>query len=189
MGNASPTDPNSQSRTPNPLRLGIDIGGTFTDLVLLDEASGAMHFGKTLTTYGDPTDGIVDGMREVLEAAGVEARQLEQVVHGTTLVTNAVIERKGAKTALLTTEGFRDVLELGRELRYDIYDLFLEMPEPLVPRDLRRGVPERVVDEHERLERTVRGEVTEEQLADAAESVQGDAGHRFGFSRRGSPVG
>ncbi len=126
------------------MRLGIDIGGTFTDLVLLDEATGAVRFGKTLTTHGDPTDGIVEGMREVLAEAGVEASDVTNVVHGTTLVTNAVIERKGARTGLITTAGFRDVLELGRELRYDIYDLDIVMPAPLVPRDLRAGVTERV---------------------------------------------
>ena len=126
------------------MRLGVDIGGTFTDLVLLDEATGAMRFGKTLTTHGDPTDGIVQGMREVLAEAGVAAGDVSNVVHGTTLVTNAVIERKGARTGLITTAGFRDVLELGRELRYDIYDLNIEMPTPLVPRDLRAGVPERI---------------------------------------------
>ena len=126
------------------MRLGIDIGGTFTDLVLLDEDTGAVRFGKTLTTHGDPTDGIVAGMREVLAAAGASAADVTNVVHGTTLVTNAVIERKGARTALVTTAGFRDVLELGRELRYDLYDLNIEMPEPLVPRDLRFGVTERV---------------------------------------------
>ena len=126
------------------MRLGIDIGGTFTDLVLLDEGTGAVRFGKTLTTHGDPTDGLVAGMREVLAAAGASAADVTNVVHGTTLVTNAVIERRGAKTALVTTAGFRDVLELGRELRYDIYDLAIEMPEPLVPRDLRFDVTERV---------------------------------------------
>ena len=126
------------------MKLGIDIGGTFTDLVLLDQQSGEMAFAKTLTTYPDPTDGILNGVREILEANGIGAGKIEAIVHGTTLVTNAVIERKGAKTALLTTAGFEDVLEIGRELRYDIYDIFLDMPKPLVPRNLRFGVKERM---------------------------------------------
>ena len=152
---------------PRPLmRLGIDIGGTFTDLVLLDEATGAIRFGKTLTTHGDPTDGIVTGMREVLAEAGGAAADVTQIVHGTTLVTNAVIERKGATTGLITTEGFRDVLEIGRELRYDIYDLDIVMPTPLVPRDLRVGVPERV-DAHG----SVRRPLDEAALAEAVDGL------------------
>jgi N-methylhydantoinase A/oxoprolinase/acetone carboxylase beta subunit len=126
------------------MKLGIDIGGTFTDLVLLDPHSGEMAFAKTLTTYPDPTDGILNGVGEILNANGLDAGKIEAIVHGTTLVTNAVIERKGGKTALLTTAGFEDVLEIGRELRYDIYDIFLDMPKPLVPRNLRFGIKERM---------------------------------------------
>ena len=148
------------------MRLGIDIGGTFTDLVLLDEVSGEMWFGKTLTTYGDPTDGIIAGMHAVLADASASPEKVTNVVHGTTLVTNAVIERKGAKTGLITTAGFRDVLELGRELRYDIYDLGIVMPEPLVPRDLRLGVVERT-DAHG----TVRQELDENGLAEAVDRL------------------
>ena len=148
------------------MRLGIDIGGTFTDLVLLDEATGAVRLGKTLTTHGDPTDGIVAGMREVLAEAGAAAADVTNVVHGTTLVTNAVIERKGARTGLVTTAGFRDVLEIGRELRYDIYDLDIVMPEPLVPRDLRVGVPERT-DAHGR----VRQPLDEAALVEAVDGL------------------
>jgi N-methylhydantoinase A len=126
------------------LRLGIDIGGTFTDFVLMDEMSGALHFGKTLTTYPDPSQGIINGMAELLPRIGISAGDLKGIVHGTTLVTNALIERKGAKTAFITTKGFRDVLEIGRELRYDIYDINLTVPEPIVPRNLRYEVSERV---------------------------------------------
>jgi len=125
-------------------RLGIDIGGTFTDFVLLDESTGALYFGKTLTTYPDPAEGIITGTKAILERYAVQAQNIHTIVHGTTLVTNAVIERKGAKTGLITTKGFEDVLEIGRELRYDIYDIFLTMPEPLVPESLRVGVAERV---------------------------------------------
>lgn len=125
-------------------QLGIDIGGTFTDIVLLNEETGQLSFGKTLTTYGDPTDGIITGVRETLADSAILPQHISRVLHGTTLVANAVIERKGAKTGILTTSGFEDVLEIGRELRYDIYDLNLAMPEPLVPRYLRMGVRERI---------------------------------------------
>jgi N-methylhydantoinase A len=123
-------------------RLGIDIGGTFTDLALTD-AGGRVRFGKVLTTPDDPLRGLLDGMRALLAGAGVPAREVAHVLHGTTLITNAVIERKGARTGLLTTEGFEDVLEIGREARYDLYDLEMRMPEPVVRRRLRLGVPER----------------------------------------------
>ncbi len=124
--------------------LAIDIGGTFTDLVVLDSASGELTVVKILTTYPDPSDGVLEGVRSLLNAEGPEGSAIDRVIHGTTLVTNALIERKGARTALLTTEGFRDALEIGREGRYDIYDLFLELPAPLVERRLRMEVPERV---------------------------------------------
>jgi len=125
-------------------QLGIDIGGTFTDVVLLDENSEKLFFSKILTTHGDPTDGIVTGIKQVLDENKLEGSSIRRVLHGTTLVTNAVIERKGAKTGLLTTSGFEDILEIGRELRYYIYDLNIQMPEPIVPRNLRLGVNERI---------------------------------------------
>ena len=114
------------------MKLGIDIGGTFTDLVLLNETSGKLHFAKTLTTYPDPTVGIMNGVQEILQNFSVKIADIKTLVHGTTLVTNAIIERKGAKTGLITTAGFEDVLEIGREMRYDIYDLFITLPKPLV---------------------------------------------------------
>jgi N-methylhydantoinase A len=128
----------------NTYKLGIDIGGTFTDLVLLEQQTGKLTFGKTLTTYPDPTLGILNGISDILMKSQLKANEIETIVHGTTLITNAVIERKGAKTGLLTTKGFEDVLELGREMRYDIYDLNIVMPKPLVPRPLRIGVEERM---------------------------------------------
>ena len=126
------------------MKLGIDIGGTFTDLVLLEPDSGKLYFGKTLTTYPDPTKGILNGVQELLVQHGKSIRDVTTLIHGTTLVTNAIIERKGALTALLTTAGFEDVLEIGREMRYDIYDIFIKMPEPLVARSFRKGIQERV---------------------------------------------
>ncbi len=126
------------------MKLGIDIGGTFTDFVLYDEKSEGIFFAKSLTTYPDPTNGIFNGIEELEKRFGLDISKVETIVHGTTLVTNAIIERKGAKTALVSTRGFEDVLEIGRELRYDIYDLFLTMPKPLISRDLRIGITERV---------------------------------------------
>ncbi len=125
-------------------RVGLDIGGTFTDLVLLDEATGDVRLHKVLTTPGDPADGALHGLDELCRAAGIGLRDVGMLVHGTTLVTNAIIERTGAPVALLTTRGFRDILEMGKEQRYDIYDLFLRFPEPLVPRRRRIEIDERV---------------------------------------------
>src|SRR5216110_1317809 len=128
-----------------PARLGVDIGGTFTDLVVIDEATGTARVGKVLTTPKDPAHGVEEGIHALLDEAGVSSGEVRAVVHGTTLATNALIEKKGARTALLTTEGFRDALEIGREGRYDMYDLFIDPPPPLVPRHLRREVPERLL--------------------------------------------
>jgi N-methylhydantoinase A len=126
-------------------RLGVDIGGTFTDLVLLDEVTGAVSVGKILTTPKDPAHGVETGIQQLVGEVGVPPSRIRAVVHGTTLATNALIERKGARTALLTTRGFRDTLEIGHEGRYDMYDLFIDPPAPLVPRHLRREVDERVL--------------------------------------------
>jgi len=123
----------------------VDIGGTFTDLVVIDEGTGAVRVGKVLTTAKDPAHGVEQGVQSLLEEAAVTPARVRAVVHGTTLATNALIERKGARTALLTTEGFRDALEIGREGRYDMYDLLIDPPAPLVPRHLRREVPERLL--------------------------------------------
>ncbi len=122
--------------------LGIDIGGTFTDLVLAD-AGGAMHALKVLTTPDDPSRAVVDGVSALLASSKVAPHEVARVVHATTLFTNALIERKGAVTGLITSEGFRDVLELGRERRFELYDLNIRMPEPLVARNLRMEIAER----------------------------------------------
>jgi len=126
------------------LRLGGDIGGTFTDFVLLDDATGTVHTHKCLTTPGDPSDAVEEGVRGLAQAVPGFVERCGEVIHGTTLVINAILERKGARTGLLTTRGFRDVLELGREIRYAPYDIFAEFPIPLVPRHLRVEVDERV---------------------------------------------
>ena len=124
-------------------RVGIDIGGTFTDMLLVSE-DGAAVIGKTLTTPTDPSLAVENALKPALQDGSVNPQQRGTLIHGTTLVTNALIERKGAPTALLTTLGFRDAVEIGREHRYELYDLNLELPKPLVPRHLRFDVPERI---------------------------------------------
>ncbi len=124
------------------VRLGVDIGGTFTDVVL--EKDGEVFSTKVLTTYSAPENAIVDGMRQVCAKAGVAASEVVQIIHGTTLATNALIERRGAKTALITTQGFRDVIEMRTESRFEQYDLNLVLPDPLLPRQMRFTVNERV---------------------------------------------
>ena len=123
--------------------LGVDIGGTFTDFVLRDAQTGRLHLGKTPTTAADPARGALAGLAALLAEAGVPAGAVARVVHGTTLVTNTLIERTGARTAYVTTAGFADVFETGRQKRYDMYDLGLRFPEPLVPRGMRFEVDER----------------------------------------------
>jgi N-methylhydantoinase A len=126
-------------------RLAVDIGGTFTDLAL--EHPGGRSTIKVLTTQAAPEQGVLSGVGAILRAAGLAPSDISIVIHGTTLATNAVIERKGARTALLTTQGFRDVLAMGNESRYDQYDLNITLPQPLVPRHLRLPVPERLDNE------------------------------------------
>ncbi|MEU8637002.1 hydantoinase/oxoprolinase family protein [Amycolatopsis sp. NPDC048633] len=126
------------------MRIGVDIGGTFTDLCAVD-GSGIAAVGKVLTTHDEPARAVEEGLAALLAESGIAASDVDQVVHGTTLVTNALIERKGSPTALLATAGFRDVLEMRREHRYELYDLHLELPAPLVPRHLRFDVPERIL--------------------------------------------
>jgi N-methylhydantoinase A len=138
-------NPQSAIRNPNSTyRLGCDIGGTFTDFVLVDDETGEFQINKCLTTPADPSDAVEEGIRGLLERVPGFMPKIDEIIHGTTLVINAIIERKGARTALITTRGFRDVLELGREMRYDAYDIFAEYPEPLVPRSLRKEVTERI---------------------------------------------
>ncbi|HEV7394215.1 MAG TPA: hydantoinase/oxoprolinase N-terminal domain-containing protein, partial [Burkholderiales bacterium] len=123
-------------------RLAVDIGGTFTDVVL--QARGSQWTTKVLTTPHAPEAGVIESVCEVLGEAKLGAGELGLFILGTTLATNALIERKGAKTALITTEGFRDVVEIGWEHRFAQYDIFLDKPAPLVPRRLRFGIPERI---------------------------------------------
>jgi N-methylhydantoinase A len=126
-------------------QVGVDIGGTFTDLILVDGATGDFTVTKSLTTPDDPARAVATALEDALTRARVKAAEVGQVIHGTTLVTNAIIERKGARTALMTTAGFRDALEIGKEARFELYDIELELPEPLVPRYLRFDVPQRTL--------------------------------------------
>lgn len=128
----------------NSLRLAIDIGGTFTDTVLMGGSGAVLASAKTLTTHASPADGAVRGAASVLRGCGREFSELTGLIHGTTLATNALIERRGARLASITTEGFRDILEIGYERRYSQYDISLEKPEQLVPRERSFTVPERV---------------------------------------------
>ena len=124
------------------VRMGIDIGGTFTDVVL--EVDGTPFSTKVLTTYGAPEDAIVEGIHRVIARAGIAPGEITQIIHGTTLATNALIERRGAKTALVTTQGFRDVIEMRTESRFEQYDLNLTLPEPLLARNHRYTLNERM---------------------------------------------
>ncbi len=124
------------------VRMGVDIGGTFTDVVL--EVGDALFSTKVLTTYNAPEDAIIDGVAQVCAKAGIAAGVIDQIIHGTTLATNALIERRGAKTALITTQGFRDVIEMRTESRFEQYDLNLTLPPPLLPRQQRYTLSERI---------------------------------------------
>ena len=130
------------TKTTPTARLAVDVGGTFTDVVL-DDAERRLAT-KVLTTPQAPERAILEGTGVVLGEAGLKLGDIGIILHGTTLATNAIIERKGARTALIATEGFRDVIEIADESRYDQYDLFIEKPRALVPRRLRFTVPERI---------------------------------------------
>jgi len=127
------------------IRVGIDVGGTFTDFILIDEKQERILTGKCLTTPEQPGLAVVEGLKQLLNESGRSIDEVDGIVHGTTLVTNTVIERKGAKIGVILTEGFRDVPALGREMRYDLYDLFLELPQPLAERPYRQTVRGRVL--------------------------------------------
>ncbi len=125
--------------------LGIDIGGTFTDVVVYDHDRDRQYSRKILTTHDEPARAVLEGAQDVLGRFGLDAAAFRRMVHATTLFTNALIERRGARTGLVATRGFRDVLEIGRERKYDLYDLAIKKPEPIVPRNLRTEVEERIL--------------------------------------------
>jgi len=160
----------AEARDTSRWRVGFDIGGTFTDLVLLDDATGGTYRHKTLTTPADPSEGAYDGLVSLLGLAGLQAEDLTSLIHGTTLAINSLLERKGARTAFVATKGFRDVLVLGREYRYDIYDLDGSPAPPLLPRSQAFELDERV---------TAAGEVVrplrEEEVVELARRLREEA--------------
>ena len=125
-------------------RLGVDIGGTFTDATLVDESTGRLWNAKVSSTPGDPSQGFLTVTQQILDRAALAPETLRYVVHATTVATNAIIEGKVAPTVLITTEGFRDILEIARQIRPSLYDTQFEKPTPLVPRDRCFGVRERL---------------------------------------------
>ncbi|MCO5970602.1 hydantoinase/oxoprolinase family protein [Actinoallomurus soli] len=147
-------------------RIGVDVGGTFTDLVLHDEALGVTAIGKRLTTPEAPDRAIVEGISQLLADTGTAIDRVDSVVHGTTLITNTVLERTGATVGLITTEGFRDILEMGREIRFDAEDLHARPAPAIVPRHLRHGVPGRM-----RADGTEHKPLDEEAVLKAARSL------------------
>ena len=135
---------NTPAGAKRPFRLGIDTGGTFTDLVMMDEASGKVTLVKMASTPQDPSLAFLQVLHRCLQEQQAAADDCIHLVHGTTVATNTVIEGKGAKTALLITEGFRDVLEIGRQIRPRLYDVFCDKPFPLIPRRRCFEIPERL---------------------------------------------
>ncbi|KQX19969.1 MULTISPECIES: hydantoinase/oxoprolinase family protein [unclassified Sphingomonas] len=147
-------------------RIGFDVGGTFTDFTMLDEGSGAVHYFKVPSTPHDPSEAIGTGLSALIADHGIDPALVRHLGHGTTVATNMVIERKGALTGLITTRGFRDTLEIGRQTRPHLYDYSIGRPTPLVPRELRIEVAERILSDG-----TVEVPLDEEQVAEAARAL------------------
>src|SRR5258707_60026 len=145
---------------------GSDTGGTFPAVVVYDNATGRQCSRKVLTTHEDPVRAVVPGVGAILSDGALEPRHFTRVVHATTLFTNALIERKGAVAGLITTAGFGDTLEIGRERKFELYDLNIAKPEPLVPRHLRLEVAERMSADG-----TVRRPLDGDQLAPSVERL------------------
>jgi N-methylhydantoinase A len=152
-------------------RIGVDVGGTFTDLVLHDDERGLTWTGKRPTTIEDPSRGIVEGITRLLADTDTDIDQVQGIVHGTTLITNAVLERTGATVGLITTDGFRDILEMGREIRYDVANLYARPAPVIVPRHLRHGVPGRL-----RADGTQHTPLDEEAIVKVARSLVDESG-------------
>ncbi len=148
------------------IAIGVDVGGTFTDFFFYDFATDRLGADKILTDAANPEKTIFEGIRRGLGRFSARGENIQFIIHGTTLVVNAIIERKGAKTGLLTTKGFRDIIEARKEKRYDLYDLGMELPPPLVPRRLRLGVSERLDEEGQ-----VKIPLDEDELIRSAESL------------------
>ena len=153
-------------------RIGCDIGGTFTDFFAFNPGEGVIHAEKRLTTPDDPSRAVGEGLMELRAKIGDEGWAVDKIIHGTTLVINALIQQKGARVGLLTTEGFKDIIEMRREVRYDSYDLFAEFPKPLVDRNDRRGINERIL-----YDGTVHGFLRWTGVADIARTAIADLGN------------
>jgi N-methylhydantoinase A len=148
-------------------RIGVDSGGTFTDVCLFEDASGRVEVWKVSSTPDDPSRGIAQGFEEGVGRVGLEPADVGYFGHGTTVATNALIQHKGVKTGLITTEGFRDLLEIGRQKRPDLYDLQVDKPPVLVARDLRLEVPERL-----RHDGTVETKLDEQTVREAVRTLR-----------------
>jgi len=148
-------------------RLGIDSGGTFTDVVLFDDKKKALHITKTPSTPANPAIGVINGIQKIVSQVGIESNEIASLVHGTTVATNALLEYKGIRTALLLTEGFKDILSIGRQDRPKLYDYFEKRPAPFIPRHLRFEVPERILYDGEILR-----PLDEEQVRSIAEKLK-----------------
>ena len=117
------------------IKLGVDVGGTFTDLVLIDEKTKGINITKVSSTPWSPDQGVMNGIKKVSKLFSLNPTEIDFLIHGTTVATNALIERKGVETALITTEGFRDVLHIARQTRPKLYDFFERRPDPFIPRE------------------------------------------------------
>ena len=173
------------------MRIGADVGGTFTDVVLID-GEGRVYTHKAPSTPPDYERGVLDAVAHLLETAGTGGGQVRQVAHGTTVATNAVLERRGARTALVTTRGFRDVLELRRIRAPQIYDLFFTKPPPLVERSLRIEVGERMAADGQVLEPLAEpalGELVDRLRCEAVESVAVCLLHSYAYPAHEQAVG
>ena len=126
-------------------KIGVDVGGTFTEVCMFDESNGDVLVHKLPSTPSDPSQAIHDGIAQILELNDVKPADVSYLAHGTTVATNAAIERKGSKTALITTKGFRDLIELARQQRASLYDVQVDKPVPIIEKHLRREVNERIM--------------------------------------------
>src|SRR6267154_2302269 len=124
--------------------IGVDVGGTFTDFFAFDAASGAIHLHKTPSTPADPAEAVVAGLRALAHRHDIPLGAVGRLAHGTTVGTNALIQRRGGKVALIVTQGFRDLIEIGRQIRPHVFSLQQDYPAPLVPRELRFEAGERI---------------------------------------------
>ena len=155
-------------------RLSVDVGGTFTDIVLFDDEKKQIHTTKVSSTPQDQSIGLIEGIEKICRQVGIDYNKITYFIHGTTVATNALLERKGAKTALIVTEGFRDVFEIGRQSRPDLYNFWMSRPKPPIPRHMIFEVPERILFDgkvEKELDEKAAYEVCERIRAIGAESV------------------